>query len=146
MACGAALLIGVASAIATPLPGATLRGVPAPQRETARSSLMRLSGGASGKTILVTGGVGYIGSHTVLEMLTEGYEVTVMDNLHNATKDSLNRVMKLTGKTVEFVECDLLDMPGMEAIFKATKYDAVIHFAGLKAVGESMAKVRPPLT
>ena len=94
----------------------------------------------SGTKVLVTGGAGYIGSHTVLEMLNEGYEVTVMDNLHNSTTESLARVKKLTGKTVEFKECDLLDVAGMEAIFKATKYDAVIHFAGLKAVGESVAK------
>ena len=90
--------------------------------------------------VLVTGGSGYIGSHTVLEMLGEGYEVTVMDNMHNASPESLKRVQKLSGKEVAFHEVDLLDVPGMEAIFAATKYDAVIHFAGLKAVGESVAK------
>ena len=90
--------------------------------------------------VLVTGGSGYIGSHTCLEMLGEGYEVTVMDNMHNASPEGLKRVQKLTGKEVSFHEVDLLDVPGMEAIFAATKYDAVIHFAGLKAVGESVAK------
>jgi len=90
--------------------------------------------------VLVTGGAGFIGSHTVLEMLQEGHEVTVLDNMHNASPESLKRVQKLSGKEVTFSEVDLLDVPGMEAIFAATEYDAVIHFAGLKAVGESVAK------
>ena len=71
--------------------------------------------------VLVTGGAGYIGSHTVLEMLGEGHEVTVLDNMHNASPESLKRVQKLTGKAVAFSEVDLLDVPGMEAIFAATK-------------------------
>jgi len=90
--------------------------------------------------VLVTGGAGYIGSHTVLEMLGEGHQVTVMDNMHNASPEGLKRVQKLSGKEVEFHECNLLDVPGMETIFAATKFDAVIHFAGLKAVGESVAQ------
>ena len=71
--------------------------------------------------VLVTGGSGYIGSHTVLEMLGEGYEVTVMDNMHNASPESLKRVQKLSGKEVAFHEVDLLDVPGMEALFAATE-------------------------
>ena len=75
----------------------------------------------AGMKVLVTGGSGYIGSHTVLEMLGEGYEVAVMDNMHNASPESLKRVRTLSGKEVAFHECDLLDVPGMEAIFSATK-------------------------
>jgi len=90
--------------------------------------------------VLVTGGAGYIGSHTVLEMLEAGHDVTVMDNMYNATKEALLRVERLTGKSVCLKEIDLLDEPGMTALFTSTRYDAVIHFAGLKAVGESVAK------
>ena len=71
--------------------------------------------------VLVTGGAGFIGSHTVLEMLGEGHEVTVLDNMHNASPESLKRVQKLSGKEVTFSEVDLLDVPGMEAIFAATQ-------------------------
>ena len=90
--------------------------------------------------VLVTGGAGYIGSHTVLEMLNEGHEVTVMDNMQNASPESLKRVQELSGKELGFSEVDLLDVPGMEALFAWTEYDAVVHFAGLKAVGESVGK------
>ena len=89
------------------------------------------------QTILVTGGAGYIGSHTVLELLNAGYEVVVMDNLSNSSKESLNRVKKLTGKDFIFYEMDLLDGEGLQKLFATHKIDAVIHFAGLKAVGES---------
>lgn len=89
------------------------------------------------QTILVTGGAGYIGSHTVLELLNAGYEVVVMDNLSNSSIESLNRVKKLTGKDFIFYELDLLDSEGLQKLFTAHKIDAVIHFAGLKAVGES---------
>ena len=71
--------------------------------------------------VLVTGGAGFIGSHTVLEMLGEGHEVTVMDNMHNASPESLKRVQQLAGKDVGFSEVDLLDVPGMEALFAATE-------------------------
>ena len=71
--------------------------------------------------VLVTGGTGYIGSHTVLELLAEGHEVVVMDNLINSTTESLKRVQKLSGKEVTCHEVSLLDVPGMEAIFSATK-------------------------
>ena len=90
--------------------------------------------------ILVTGGAGYIGSHTVLELLNAGHEVTVMDNLSNSSMESLARVEELTGKTVEFRKVDLLDLPEMKQLFNLVKPDAVIHFAGLKAVGESAEK------
>ena len=90
--------------------------------------------------ILVTGGAGYIGSHTVLELLKAGHEVTVMDNLSNSSMESLARVEELTGKTVEFRKVDLLDLPEMKQLFNLVKPDAVIHFAGLKAVGESVQK------
>ena len=90
--------------------------------------------------VLVTGGAGFIGSHTVLEILSDGHEVTVVDNMYNASPEALKRVQKLTGKEVTFSEVDLLDVPGLEAIFAAKQYDAVVHFAGLKAVGESCAK------
>ena len=89
------------------------------------------------ETILVTGGAGFIGSHTVLELLNKGYNVVVMDNLCNSSKESLRRVEELTGKKVTFYETDIRDAEGTDKIFKAHKIDAVIHFAGLKAVGES---------
>ncbi|MFU8812473.1 MAG: UDP-glucose 4-epimerase GalE [Balneolaceae bacterium] len=88
--------------------------------------------------ILVTGGTGFIGSHTVLELLNDGYDVTVFDNLRNSHTESLKRVEKLTGKSVSFHQIDLLDPDAMDALFRANSFDAVIHFAGLKAVGESV--------
>lgn len=90
--------------------------------------------------ILVTGGAGYIGSHTCVELLNEGYEVIVVDNLYNANKKALDRVEEITGKKVIFYETDICDREGMNAIFEKEAVDAVIHFAGLKAVGESVAK------
>ena len=90
--------------------------------------------------ILITGGAGYIGSHTALELLNEGYEVVVYDNLCNSSQESLRRVEELTGKTVKFYEGDVLDGAALEAIFRAENVDAVIHCAALKAVGESVQK------
>ena len=90
--------------------------------------------------ILVTGGAGYIGSHTCVELLNNGYEVIVMDNLYNASEKALDRVQQITGKTLKFYNADMLDQPAMDQIFEAEKPDAVIHFAGYKAVGESVAK------
>ena len=87
--------------------------------------------------ILVTGGAGYIGSHTCLELLNQ---VVVFDNLSNSSEESLRRVKKLTGKDIVFYKADMLDRDALEAIFEKEKIDAVIHFAGLKAVGESVAK------
>lgn len=89
------------------------------------------------ETILVTGGSGFIGSHTVLELLNKGYGVIVMDNLCNSSEESLRRVEKITGKKVKFYQTDIRDREGTEKIFRENKIDAVIHFAGLKAVGES---------
>lgn len=91
-------------------------------------------------SILVTGGAGYIGSHTCVELLNAGYEITVVDNLYNSSPKSLDRVKELTGKDFKFYECDIRDTEGMDKIFKENKIDAVIHFAGLKAVGESCEK------
>ncbi|PJJ30752.1 UDP-glucose 4-epimerase GalE [Lacrimispora celerecrescens] len=90
--------------------------------------------------ILVTGGAGYIGSHTCIELLEQGHEVVVVDNLCNSSRVSLERVEAITGKTVTFYEADLLDRDALDEIFDIEIIDAVIHFAGLKAVGESVAK------
>ncbi len=88
-------------------------------------------------TILVTGGAGYIGSHTVLELLESGEEVIVIDNLSNSSEESLKRVQQITGKSVTFYRGDVLDRAMLVNIFEQHDIDAVIHFAGLKAVGES---------
>ena len=90
--------------------------------------------------ILVTGGAGYIGSHTCVELLNAGYDVVVLDNLCNSSKESLNRVEEITGKKVTFYEVDLLDQPKVKMVFDNEKIESVIHFAGLKAVGESVYK------
>lgn len=91
-------------------------------------------------SILVTGGAGYIGSHTVVELQNAGYEVVVVDNLSNSCEKSLERVEKITGKPVKFYKVDILDRGGMEKVFEKETIDSCIHFAGLKAVGESVAK------
>lgn len=90
--------------------------------------------------ILVTGGAGYIGSHTCVELLENGYEVIVVDNLVNSSEDAIERVKKITGKDLSFYNADIGDIKRMDTIFKKEKIDAVIHFAGLKAVGESVQK------
>lgn len=90
--------------------------------------------------ILVTGGAGYIGSHTCVELLNAGYEVVVVDNLCNSCEASMDRVQEITGKKLAFYEADLLDKAAISRIFKEQKIEAVIHFAGLKAVGESVYK------
>lgn len=91
-------------------------------------------------TILVTGGAGYIGSHTVLTLLENGNNVVVLDNLSNASAESLVRVSRITGRAVVFYEGDVLDRNYLKRIFSEHKIDAVIHFAGLKSVGESVVK------
>ena len=91
-------------------------------------------------SILVTGGAGYIGSHTCIELLEAGYQVVVVDNLCNSSKKSLERVQEITGKELTFYQDDLLDSEALDAIFQRESIDAVIHFAGLKAVGESVQK------
>lgn len=90
--------------------------------------------------ILVTGGAGYIGSHTVVELQNAGYDVVVLDNLSNASEKSLERVSKITGKPVKFYKADILDRDALNEIFDKEDIDSCIHFAGLKAVGESVAK------
>ena len=90
--------------------------------------------------ILVTGGAGYIGSHTCVELLNSGYDVVVMDNLYNASEKALERVEQITGKKVTFYNVDMLDKEAMNQIFEKEKIDSVIHFAGYKAVGESVQK------
>ena len=91
-------------------------------------------------TILVTGGAGYIGSHTVVELQNAGYDVVVVDNLANSSEKSLQRVEAITGKKVPFYKADILDREAMNEIFDKEKIDCCIHFAGLKAVGESVQK------
>ena len=92
--------------------------------------------------ILITGGAGYIGSHTCIEMINAGYEVVVVDNLDNSSAESLKRVEKITGTPVKFYKEDVRDKEALRRIFSENKIEAVIHFAGLKAVGES---VREPI-
>ncbi|MCU4377726.1 UDP-glucose 4-epimerase GalE [Acinetobacter haemolyticus] len=89
--------------------------------------------------ILVTGGAGYIGSHTCLELLSAGHEVVVFDNLSNSSEESLVRVQKLANKTLVFVQGDIRDETALDELFQSHQIDAVIHFAGLKAVGESQS-------
>ena len=101
-----------------------------------------MPGGATGETrmkILVTGGAGYIGSHTCVALLEAGHEVVVVDNLSNSREESLRRVQEITGRTLAFHKADLLDRPALQGIFATGNIDAVIHFAGLKAVGESVS-------
>ena len=90
--------------------------------------------------ILLTGGAGYIGSHTAIELDKAGHEVVIVDNLVNSKEEAVRRVEKIIGKKVPFIKADVRDREAMDKIFKTYKIDAVIHFAGLKAVGESVAK------
>ncbi|MED5076041.1 SDR family NAD(P)-dependent oxidoreductase [Geobacillus stearothermophilus] len=89
--------------------------------------------------ILITGGAGYIGSHTCVELLNAGYDIVVMDSFANSKPESLRRVKAITGKDFPFYPVDLLDRNELEAVFAKHTIEAVIHFAGLKAVGESVA-------
>ncbi|MBO9481627.1 UDP-glucose 4-epimerase GalE [Salinisphaera sp. G21_0] len=91
------------------------------------------------KKILVTGGAGYIGSHTCVELLNDGYEIIVLDNLSNSSEESLKRVQEITGKTLEFVKGDIRDHKLLNSLFSNHEISSVIHFAGLKAVGESVS-------
>jgi len=92
------------------------------------------------ETILVTGGAGYIGSHTCVELLQAGYNVIVIDNLSNSKVEALERVGRIAGKSLDFMRCDILDERRLASVFAGFKPSAVIHFAGLKAVGESVEK------
>ena len=91
-------------------------------------------------SILVTGGTGYIGSHTVVELVNSGYETVVVDNLSNSSPEALKRMEELTGKKISFYEADIRDRAALDKIFAENRIDSVIHFAGLKAVGESVSK------
>ncbi|HIQ98767.1 MAG TPA: UDP-glucose 4-epimerase GalE [Candidatus Scybalocola faecavium] len=91
-------------------------------------------------SILVTGGAGYIGSHTCVELLNAGYDVVVVDNLYNSCEEALRRVEKITGKKLTFYKADMLDKDALTRVFEKENIDSVIHFAGLKAVGESVVK------
>jgi len=91
-------------------------------------------------TILVTGGAGYIGSHTCVALIEAGYTPVVYDNLCNSSAESLARVERITGKRPVFVQADIRDAARLDAVFAQHKIDAAIHFAGLKAVGESVEK------
>ena len=88
--------------------------------------------------ILVTGGAGYIGSHTCVELLQAGYDVIVVDSLINSREESIRRIEEISGRKLNFHKVDLLDKPALDGVFRAAAVDAVIHFAGLKAVGESV--------
>ena len=90
--------------------------------------------------ILVTGGTGFIGSHTVVQLLNDDRDVVILDNLSNSKECVLDRIKTITGKTVKFYKADLLNVEDIEKVFAENKIDSVIHFAGLKAVGESVAK------
>jgi UDP-glucose 4-epimerase len=90
--------------------------------------------------ILITGGAGYIGAHTCIELLNSGYEITVMDNFSNSKPEAVKRIKELSNKDFPFYTCDLLDSAGLDSIFNEQRIDAVIHFAGLKAVAESVDK------
>jgi len=88
--------------------------------------------------VMVTGGAGYIGSHTCVEMLAAGMEVVVVDNLSNSKEEALRRVREITGRPLAFIQADLRDRAALDAVFRSGSFDAVVHFAGLKAVGESV--------
>lgn len=90
--------------------------------------------------ILVTGGTGYIGSHTCVELIKLGHDVVIVDNLSNSKIEVLDYIKEITGYSCKFYQCDILDSPGLQKVFSENKIDSVIHFAGLKAVGESCAK------
>lgn len=89
-------------------------------------------------TILVTGGAGYIGSHAAVELLGNGYEIVIVDNLSNSHIEAVNRIKELSGKEFAFYQIDLMDKASLDEVFKKHQFDAVMHFAGLKAVGESV--------
>ena len=88
--------------------------------------------------ILVTGGLGYIGSHTCVELLNSGYEVIVVDNLYNSSLDVIDKIEQITGKKIKFYEADVCDYEAVNKIFNENSIEAVIHFAAYKAVGESV--------
>lgn len=94
----------------------------------------------SNKTVLISGGAGYIGSHTAVELINAGYDVVIIDNLSNSEKDAVEGVKKITGKDVAFEIVDTCDKEALRKVFEKYPFDTVIHFAAYKAVGESMAQ------
>ena len=90
--------------------------------------------------VLITGGTGYIGSHTAIELLNAGKEIVILDNFYNSCLKVLDRIRELSGKDFAFEECDIRDREGLKKVFEKHNIDSVIHFAGLKAVGESCEK------
>ncbi|CAI7793837.1 unnamed protein product [Closterium sp. NIES-53] len=113
-----------------------------PSHRSSRGPLFEIESDTVQKTILVTGGAGYIGSHTCVELLEEGFRVIVVDNLANSSEEAVRRVVELAkdkGSNLTFLKLDLLDKEAVESIFRSHHVDAVIHFAGLKAVGESVS-------
>jgi len=90
--------------------------------------------------IFITGGAGYIGSHTCVELLNEGFDIVVADNLSNSSQVSLDRVRRITGRDFPFYEIDICDEDALSRVFEEHSFDGVIHFAGLKAVGESVSR------
>lgn len=91
-------------------------------------------------SILVTGGAGFIGSHTCVELLNAGYDPIILDNLCNSKSESINRIKEITGKDIKFCECDIRDREGLDKVFAENSIEAVIHFAGLKCVPESISE------
>ena len=91
-------------------------------------------------SILLTGGLGYIGSHTAVSLVEEGFDIVIVDNLSNSSIKTLAKIEEITGKKIKFYEVDVCDAIGLEQIFKENKIETVIHFAGYKAVGESIEK------
>ena len=92
------------------------------------------------QTVLVTGGAGYVGSHACIELLQAGYHVVVVDNLSNSKEEAIRRVQELAGTPLTFYQVDICDRPALEGVFRKHAFDAVMHFAGLKAVGESVSQ------
>ena len=92
-------------------------------------------------SILVTGGAGFIGSHTCVELLNAGYDVVIVDNLYNASEKAVDRVKEITGKDLKFYQVDIRDREGLNEVFDKEDVESVIHFAGLKAVGESVSNI-----
>ena len=90
--------------------------------------------------VLVTGGAGYIGSHTCVELLAQGHEVIIFDNFYNSSPDVIEKIEQISGKSVKLVEADMCDYPAVDKTFAENEIDCIIHFAGLKAVGESVQK------
>jgi len=131
--------MAIAVAAAALLAAATAGNLPPPAMRSSSQRTSLLRGGAS-ETVLVTGGVGYIGSHTVLELLQAGYEVIIADNLCNSNLECLRRVEKLAGRDAIFYQVDIRDKLALGSVFTKHDISSVIHFAGLKAVGESVAK------